>query len=185
MLDGINSTAIDLAKTAQIKCVGFNERGYDYDTQWQKSTFKAALNKPKSRILVGSPDIISGDVFFIIANKILEEKGLTTCLLTPFYLRYVRFTDLIKKCNEYDYVFISGLGTREDIFDAVKRVLIEYDIGVIVSYFTYYKDYYRTQIIFREHNPIQYDNEQLGYGAFDSYVFQEKVAQQKELIKKV
>lgn len=182
MLNGINDKTTKLAETLQIKCIGFNEGGADYDAKWQKATLKKALSEPKSRILVGTPDLVSSNVFFTMANKILEGQGLTAGLLTPFYLRFVRFNDLIKKCNEYDYVFISGLGTREDIFDAVRRVLIEYDVGVIVSYFTYYKDYYRAQTIRREHNPIQYDNEYLCYGAFDSYVFQEKVSRQKELI---
>lgn len=183
MLNGISKEAIEIAKTTkEINCRPFTEDGEEYDGVWQKETFKRAIRKPNSRILIGSPDIISSEILFIKCYEILEKQKLNCFLLTEFYIRSCQCNELISKCDGYDYIFVNGIGSDSIILSAIRRLLQSYDLGLILSYKTFYMDYNKNKIL-REHNPISFDNECLGWNNFDSYIFQNRLITPKEIQK--
>lgn len=183
MLNGISKEAVTLSKeSVEIKCRSFTEDGEEYSGKWQKETFKKALSKSKSRILVGSPDIISSEVLFVKCFNILDEKHYNCKLITEQYLRNCKYYELLNLINDYDYLFLSGLGNDQLTLTPVRRLLQDYDLGLIISYRTFYVDFFKNRIL-SEHNPVLFDKEYLCFGNFDSYIYQNKLSSPKELQK--
>lgn len=171
MLNGVSKEAIKLAKKHFVECQSFTEDGFDFDTKWQKENFKSALSKPYSRILVGSPNMLSSEILFINTYKILDENKFNCFLLSDFFLKRAKSDELVEKCREYDYIFVNGLGINQDILSAVRRLLQMKKIGVVLSYLYYYRNYNKITTL-SSHNPVIYDREYLCWGNFDSVIYQ-------------
>lgn len=171
MLNGVSKEAIKLAKSYPVECQSFTEDGFDFTTKWQKDNLKLALTKKYSRILIGSPNILCSEILFINLYNMLDEQRLNCFLISDFYLKKSRSDELVSKCREYDYIFLNGLGTNQDVLSAVRRLLQVKNIGLVISYLTCYKSFGK-MITLGNHNPVLYDKEYLNWGNFDSLIYQ-------------
>lgn len=168
----VSKEAREIYKSVSIKCKSFSEFGESYKVDVQKRTLKEALSKSKSRVLVGSPNIFSSEVLFCTIYKILDKKKFNCLLLTEAYIKDSSCLELINRCSSYDYIFINGLGINQNILTGVRRLLQDYDLGLVIAYNSYYRETYPNgQSLMVEHNPVLYDREHLYFGNFDSYVY--------------
>ena len=66
------------------------------------------------------------DFAFHILFLLHKEKKFNCLLLTEAYIKDSSCLELINRCSSYDYIFINGLGTNQNILTGVRRLLQDY-----------------------------------------------------------